>query len=209
MTTTRKEEPAIRFGGRFRRCSGTVGRYLKVPALLLSCTILSFLPAAQSQEAASQKRIEVVHKVPNAKSLPSAAAMMPLIIELKGTKSIDQKVRLVGSRDGKLIDIVFPRGTLNMADVPTYKLDLPAPIALLSYQFVIHQPDGTLTSTPQFTLKRPCIQTFKVDVPENQRDASFKRDVATLVAKSRTLEQETNNLDTALRLLDEIKSNLP
>jgi hypothetical protein len=80
---------------------------------------------------------------------------------------------------------------------------------MLSYQFVIHQPDGTLTSTPQFTLKRSCIQTFKVDVADTQKDSSFKRDVATLVAKARTLEQETSNLDTALRLLDEIKSNLP
>jgi hypothetical protein len=164
---------------------------------------------AQAQSPTAAKQLEIGHKVPSAKSLPSAAIMMPLVVELKGTKSIDQKIRLVGSRDGKLIDIVFPRGTLNVADVPTYKLDIPAPIAMLSYQFVIHQPDGTLTSTPQFTLKRSCIQTFKVDVADTQKDSSFKRDVATLVAKARTLEQETSNLDTALRLLDEIKSNLP
>jgi hypothetical protein len=173
------------------------------------CAMVAFATRADAQSATAAKQLEVAHKVPSPKSLPSAAAMMQLVIEVKGTKSIDQKIRLVGARDGKLIDIVFPRGTLNMADVPTYKLEVPAPIAMLNYQFVVHQPDGTLTSTPQFTLKRPCIQTFKVDVAETQRDSSFKREVATLVAKARTLEQETNNLDTALRLLDDIKSNLP
>jgi hypothetical protein len=158
---------------------------------------------------AQEKNIEVAHKPLSTKDLPSAAATMPIVIELRNTKATDRKIRLVGSRDGKLLDIVFPSGNLNMSDAATYKLDVPAPIALMSYQFVIHQPDGSLTTTGRYVVKRPCIQTFKVDPADNQKDGTFRREVGTLVSKSRTLEQETANLEIAQKLLEEIKTQLP
>lgn len=173
------------------------------------CTILGFSLLRTTSVAAQEKPIEVVHKPLSTSSLPTAASTMPIIIELRNTKSTDRKIRLIGTRDGKLLDIVFPSGTLNMADAATYKLDVPAPIALMSYQFVVHQPDGSLTTTGRYVVKRPCIQTFKVDPAEGQKDGAFKREVGTLVSKSRTLEQETANLETAQKLLEEIKTLLP
>jgi hypothetical protein len=172
-------------------------------------TILGFSISGTSEVTAQEKRIEIVHKPISANSLPTAAATMPIVVELRHTKAVDRKIRLVGTRDGKLLDIVFPSGTLNMSDAATYTLDVPAPIALMSYQFVVHQPDGSLTTTSRYVVKRPCIQTFKVDPAENQKDGAFKREVGTLVSKSRTLEQETTNLETAQKLLEEIKTLLP
>lgn len=181
----------------------------RVCACVLWSTTLGSSLLTTTVSAAQEKPIEVVHKPLSGSGLPTAAATMPIVIELRNTKSIDRKIRLVGTRDGKLLDIVFPLGTLNMADAATYKLDIPAPIALMSYQFVVHQADGSLTTTGRYVVKRPCIQTFKVDPAEGQKDGAFRREVGTLVSKSRTLEQETTNLETAQKLLEEIKTLLP
>jgi hypothetical protein len=171
---------------------------------------MTFTPTtiASAQEE-TPKKIEVLHKAPAATTLPAAASTMQLTIELRNTRSIDHKIRLVGARDGKLLDIVFPSGSLSAADVPTYQLGIPAPIAAMSYQFIVHQPDGTLTTTKQFNLQRSCIQNFKTETAETKDNPPSKRELAGLVARSRTLEQETTNLETAYKLIEEIKATLP
>ena len=133
---------------------------------------------------------------------------MRITLELTNTYDIETKVRLVGSKDGRFIDIAFPQGALNNADRPTFNIDIPSPIAAMSYQFIVHQKDGTLTSTPKYLIKRDCLQTFAVDVPESDQSAAYKREVGLLVAKAKSLERDTASLEASLKLLEDMKTSL-
>jgi hypothetical protein len=141
--------------------------------------------------------------------LPQAGTLMPVSVSIANSSDVDVKIRLVGSRDGRFMDIAFPMGVLNETDRPTYTINVPAPVAAISYQFVIHQKSGDLTLTDKYIIKRNCVQNFKVEVPETIPSAEYRKEVATLVAKARSLERDTRNLDTAIKLLDTLKKDIP
>lgn len=133
---------------------------------------------------------------------------MHIEVELLNTFDITRTVRLIGAKDGRFIDIAFPRGALNAVDRPTFHVEIPSPIAAMTYQFVVHQGDGSLTSSDKFTIKRDCIQNFKVAVPEDAPNAQFRREVSTLVSQAKILERDTASLEASLKLIEDIKASL-
>lgn len=159
--------------------------------------------------AQNQGRVAVLHKSPDPKSLPLTSNWMPIAIELTNTKATDLKVRMVGARDGRFVDIVFPQGILNEEDRPLYQIEVPAPAATMSYQFIVHQPDGELTTSNRFVVQRSCVQNFKVEVAGDSSDAEFRRQVGELVSKAKVLERDRANFDAAAKILDELKKNIP
>jgi hypothetical protein len=105
---------------------------------------------------------------------------------------------------------MFPPGEFNVDDLPTYVVQVPAPAAVLTYQFIVHQPDGTLVTSKRFTVQRPCIQTFRAAAPaEGSSDASSRREMAELVAQHKRLELEIKNLEAALVIVDDLKKSFP
>ena len=149
------------------------------------------------------------HKPTETHQLPQAGTLMPLSVFIMNSSDVDVKIRLVGSRDGRFMDIAFPMGVLNQTDQPTYTINIPAPVAAMTYQFVVHQKSGDLTLTEKYLIKRNCVQNFKVEVPETIPSAEYRKEIATLVAKARSLERDTRNLDTAIKLLDALKKDIP
>jgi hypothetical protein len=141
--------------------------------------------------------------------IPHAGTLIPISASLTNSSDVDIKIRLVGSRDGRFMDIAFPMGVLNETDRPTYTIHLPAPVAAMTYQFVIHQMSGDLSITDKYIIKRNCIQNFAVEVPDTIPSAEYRREIATLVANARTLERDTRNLETAIKLLDTLKQDIP
>lgn len=134
---------------------------------------------------------------------------MPIAVQLENSSDVDIKIRLVGSRDGRFMDIAFPMGILNASDRPTYTIQIPSPVAAMTYQFITHQRSGDLTLSDKFTVKRNCVQNFKVEVPEGIPSAEYRKQMAGLVAQARSLERDTQNLDTAIKLLDALKKDIP
>lgn len=149
------------------------------------------------------------HKPTETHQLPPAGTLMPLVVSITNSSDVDVKIRLVGSRDGRFMDIAFPMGMLNETDRPTYTINIPAPVAAMTYQFVVHQKSGDLTLTDKYLIKRNCVQNFKVEVPDTIPSAEYRKEAATLVAKARTLERDTRNLETAIKLLDALKKDIP
>jgi hypothetical protein len=107
------------------------------------------------------------------------------------------------------MDIAFPMGVLNSSDRPTYTIQLPSPVAAMTYQFITHQRSGDLTLSDKFIIKRNCVQNFKVEIPEGIPSAEYRKEMANLVANARSLERDTQNLDTAIKLLDALKKDVP
>ncbi len=181
----------------------------KYPVFLIlgvACTLLGIHTASP---ALSQEKVNVLHKSPDPKSLPLTSNWMPIAIELTNTKATDLKVRMVGARDGRFVDIVFPHGILNEEDRPLYQIEVPAPAATMSYQFIVHQPDGQLTTSNRFVVQRSCVQNFKVEIAGDSSDADFRRQVGELVSKAKILERDRANFDAAAKILDELKKNIP
>jgi hypothetical protein len=153
--------------------------------------------------------VQVVHRPPDLQNLAPTVAWLPVVAELRNTKDVGLKVRLVGSRDGRLIDITLPKGNLNVNDYPEYRVEIPAPVAAMSYQFVVHQPDGSLATSQRFAIRRACVQNYRIEIPDNGGDVEFKRSVGELVSRAKSLERETLQLDASLKVVEELKKNIP
>jgi hypothetical protein len=187
-------------------------RTRKVPATVLGTTFAALtllVTTAVALAEDSPPPVVLQHKPIETHQLPQAGTLIPISVSLTNSSDVDFKIRLVGSRDGRFMDIAFPMGALNESDRPTYTINLPAPVAAMTYQFVIHQKSGDLTLTEKYIIKRNCVQNFKVEVPETIPSAEYRKEVATLVAKARSLERDTRNLETATKLLDTLKKDIP
>ena len=163
---------------------------------------------AQQEAAPQVVHAHINHRTPDVAKLPLPGSLMPITVELDNSRDIETKIRLVGSRDGRFMDIAFPLGHLNKVDHAEFSLSVPAPLAAMTYQFVVHQPDGTLTTSARYMIKRPCIQNFRVEVAQDDPNAKVKQELGTLIAKSKTLERDTQNLDASLKILEELSSSL-
>jgi hypothetical protein len=187
------------------RKRGIIDLHLKT--LAVSLVVLMVIPFAQAQE--QQAAIQLRHQPTETHKIPSAGMMMPIAVQLENSSDVDIQIRLVGSRDGRFMDIAFPMGVLNTSDKPTYTIQIPAPAKAMTYQFIVHQKGGDLTLTDKFIVKRNCVQTFSVDVPEGTPSSEFRKEIAGLVAKARELERDTQNLETAIKLIDNLKKDIP
>jgi hypothetical protein len=79
----------------------------------------------------------------------------------------------------------------------------------MSYQFVLHQADGALVTSQRFAIRRTCVQNYRIEVAEDGGDVEFKRTVGDLISKAKSLERETLQLDASVKVLEELKKNIP
>lgn len=175
--------------------------------LAILSTLVSLINPVQAQDAKPQK-LQVGHRPPLSASLPLPGALMPISVELANSRDIEARVRLVGTRDGRFIDIAYPLGVLNRQDHAEFTVSIPAPLASMTYQFIVHQPDGTLSTSARYSIKRPCIQNFRVDIAKDDPNAKVKQELAGLIAKSKSLERETTSLEASLKILEGLSENL-
>lgn len=204
-----EREEAFMIGGRMAAWRQRI-RNVRATALGIlvgTLALTSTITLVSAEDAAPAVILQ--HKPTETHQLPQAGTLMPLSVSITNSSDVDVKIRLVGSRDGRFMDIAFPMGVLNETDRPTYTINIPAPVAAMTYQFVVHQKSGDLTLTDKYLIKRNCVQNFKVEVPETIPSAEYRKEVATLVAKARSLERDTRNLETAIKLLDALKKDIP
>jgi hypothetical protein len=204
-----EREEAFMIGGRMAAWRQPIRnvRAIALGILVGALSLTSTIPFVSAEDASPSVILQ--HKPTETHQLPQAGTLMPLSVSIMNSSDVDVKIRLVGSRDGRFMDIAFPMGVLNETDRPTYTINIPAPVAAMTYQFVVHQKSGDLTLTDKYLIKRNCVQNFKVEVPETIPSAEYRKEIATLVAKARSLERDTRNLDTAIKLLDALKKDIP
>lgn len=138
--------------------------------------------------------------------IPPVGHAMDIAVSLRNTINIQTKVRLVGSKDGRYIDLAFPMGKINKSGHPEYVLHMPAPLVAMSYQIIVHQPDGRVTTSKQFSIQRTCIEDFQIEIPSNSNTKEYKSEVATLVSTATRLEHESHALEQALEIVRAMES---
>jgi hypothetical protein len=123
-------------------------------------------------------------------------------VKLGNTRDTERRLRAIVVRDGRLADVPpLKAAYLDEYDQPTYELQIFSPLAELSYQFVLYNPDGTFSTTPRHTVRRQCIPFIDIEQitlePKSQGEARLDA----LVKLSRGLEREVAAYDTAVKLL--------
>lgn len=176
----------------------------KIPIL---ATALILLLSIDRPLAEPSDNVRILHRPTRSESIPAIGNPMNITVELLNTTDIDANLRLIGSKDGRFIDITFPRGALNDLDRPTFELEMPSPVAAMSYQFVV-KPEGSksFTTSDRYILKRDCMQNFKVAVPENESNSAFRTEVSTMISQANLLERDTASLEASLKIVEELKS---
>jgi hypothetical protein len=149
----------------------------------------------------------VSHHTPvRSTDIPPMGHEMQLRVILQNTSDIQTNVRLVGAKDGRFIDLAFPIGTINHESNPEFVLQMPAPFAEMSYQIVIHQPNGGITASKQFFIQRPCLEDYQIAIPEKSESKQYRSELAQLIGKAKQLEDESHALEQALSIVESMKS---
>lgn len=174
--------------------------------LTLMCLVACHQPGIGWCDTASDQKITSYHKPMRSSEIPPMGHEMQLRVVLQNTSNIETNLRLVGSKDGKFIDLAFPIGTINYESKPEFTLRMPAPFVEMSYQIVVHQPDGSITTSKQFFIQRACLEDYQIAIPENSKSKQYRSEVAQLVGRAKQLEDESHALEQALSIIEGMKS---
>jgi hypothetical protein len=141
-------------------------------------------------------------------ALPFPGTMVPVRVSLKNTRDSDRKLRGFFSIDGRVMEIALEGARFSEAEEPTYEFQIPSPVAQVTYQFVLYNPDQTFVVTPRYVVKRSC--TPDLALAAESVDAKLKGDkkITALISTSKGLERDIESYEHVLKLLDEIKGLL-
>lgn len=181
-----------------------ISRHTKtVTAMVLA---LLWATAGHAQPAPSTLPVELYAEQIGLHELPAPGAAFIVKVKLTNTRETERRMRALVVRDGRVTDVPPLKAYLDEYDMPTYEVQMHAPFAELSYQFVLYNPDGTFSHTPRFTVRRPCIPFVDPDSiklePKNQGEARLE----SLVRLARSLESEVLSYDVAIKILEELSS---
>lgn len=140
------------------------------------------------------------------KDLPAPGGTVSISVSLAGTKDLNQPLKAYIVRDGQVTELVDREATFDQNDQPSYQFSFTAPLAELTYQFVLFQKGGTPKASDRFSIRRPCLPA--VSVMEIDPKASEGARLQGLAISSDQLLKYLANQDEALRLLDELKGLL-
>jgi hypothetical protein len=183
-------------------------RKVPIKSMALKALMSTLMTVCALSSSHAAESIQLVHSPLDARDLPTPGDFITMSVEVRNSRETNLKVRLAASRDGKLLDIGLPPGAFNESDIPVYRVQLPAPAAVMTYQFVVQDKDGGFTVSDRFVLRRSCIPTYRFEVPANAVDAAFKQEVGTLMSKAKSLEATTQHYENALRLIDDLRGLL-
>ena len=174
--------------------------------MLLTYLVICNQPGIAWSDSTSSETIVSYHTPIRATDIPPMGHEMQLKVILQNTSDIQTNVRLVGAKDGRFIDLAFPIGTINHESNPEFVLQMPAPFAEMSYQIVIHQPNGGITASKQFFIQRPCLEDYQIAIPEKSESKQYRSELAQLIGKAKQLEDESHALEQALSIVESMKS---
>jgi len=141
-------------------------------------------------------------------NLPMPGAPFTVKARLSNTKDTERRLRAFVVRDGRVTDVSPMKAYLDEYDQPTYEIQMYAPLAELSYQFVLYNPDGSFSTSQRFSVRRPCIPFIDITKvklePKNQGEARLEG----LIKLSRGLEREIAAYDVAVKVLEDLTERL-
>ena len=152
--------------------------------------------------------VSLVVKALSETDLPYPGQPVKLMAGLVNTRSTEGKMVLALTRDGRFSEIPFKPGYLNRDDRPVYEVEMPAPVAEISYQAILHNPDGSFISSQRYVLRRKCIP--EVDMAPSQIDPAVQGSerLRQMMIQKDKLESDLKSYDQVIDLLQKITQKL-
>jgi hypothetical protein len=177
----------------------------KVSAVI--CGLLLFcMFALESLAQSSTGNPTLSHTPPYGTDLPFPGKLMSLEAKLLNTKQTNRKLRVLIVRDGRLLDLSTDGALLNERDIPTYKFTIYSPLAEISYQFILYNPDGTVTTSRRYSVRRDCLPNVELTGVKPDSELSADEKIAALAHQSRGLDRDLEAYERALGLLEELRT---
>ena len=161
---------------------------------------LSFNPLAQAQD----QKLSLVHRPPESATLPLPGHPFDLRVILQGQRRTDLPVHAVLNIDGRLLDVTV-KSQLDEYDRPVYTLRTRAPVAELSYTFLLYTEDGSVIGTPQYKIRRSCVPS--TEPISTAIDAALSREdrAKQMVKVTRGLESDISIYTQAIEEMEKLK----
>lgn len=150
---------------------------------------------------------QIVHTPPSAQELPAPGRNMTLSVTLpKEALSVGVKVRALVTRDGRLMELQDSDPTIDTSDRAIYKLELPSPLAEMSYQFIFTDKLGASFGSQQYQVARKCVPDVQLTTVKKQAPNSqvTKEDAVRLVAESTGLQRDIDSYESIVAILNDI-----
>jgi 1,4-alpha-glucan branching enzyme len=120
----------------------------------------------------------------------------------KEVLSVGMKVRGIITRDGVLTEVQDQEPRFDAMEKVYFDLEIPSPLAEVSYQFVFTDKSGNSVTTRRYQLTRKCIPnvTGGAIIPDGQEQVT-KDD-------ARELKESADRLDEEIQLYEKVSQSL-
>lgn len=162
--------------------------------------------SSEYKEPSTSSLVHINHTPSRPEELPIPGAEVILSASLADSKELEQRLRLMLVRDGKVIDSSSVTAVFNENDEPTYYFTVNAPQAEMSYQFVLYEKDHTISASKRFRVRRSCVPEITVTESVIPEEIQGKDRLKALVDQSESLEREISSYKEALNILEKLKA---
>lgn len=152
--------------------------------------------------------VEIFPDVVGIQNLPMPGAPFVIKAKLSNTKDTERRMRAFIIRDGRVTDVAPLKAYLDAYDQPTYEIQMYAPLAELTYQLILYNPDGTFTSSQRISVRRPCVPFIDLSKIKLEPKSQGEARLETLVKLSRGLEREISAYDISLKIIEDLQEKL-
>lgn len=174
---------------------------LTIFSILLGAS-LSFNAAGASAEAKGKSGIR--HVPMRSAELPPPGSPILLIFDLPPGERVIARERLLVVRDGRLLDATLIEGAAPDRDTLSHNVEINSPLVELKYQAIITYTDGEVLTSPQYTLRRPCVPNITLSSIDDPGDSSVQERLKRYVQQSRDLERDLSQYENAIELLESL-----
>jgi hypothetical protein len=136
--------------------------------------------------------------------LPEPGTAITLSFIPDALPGVIARERLLVIRDGKMLDVPLVEGPIEGKDQLAHNAIVHAPLAELSYQALITLADGTVVTSPRYTLKRNCLPNIALATLDDPQESSVKERLERYVIQARELERELTQYDIAIGLVESL-----
>lgn len=179
---------------------------------LLFCFFVSLAPfvAYAETEAAPSAltiKLQYSHTQPNVDTLPTPGLPLTLTVQTnKDVLPLGMKVRAIITRDGVLTEVQDQEPRIDALEKVFFDIDIPSPLAELTYQFVFTDKTGNAVTTRRYKLARKCIPAVigSVAVPDDKGQIT-KDDARVLKETADHLDEEIQLYEKASQMLTAIQ----
>lgn len=167
---------------------------------------LSFTAHADKKIAGDLK---LTSKPITSSELGDPGSLLSLKVVVQNGRDIDLPVRLIATKDRRLVVVPLARAYRNSEDQPTYEFELTSPIAELRYQFSLATSAQQAISTPLVEVRRSCLPNLTLVDPKADAPKDVGEKLKSLAVASRALELELDQYGSVMNQLTALKTLLP